>query len=444
MTVLVLHHRGSLAATPYDTWLADYDGEVLLLASREYLDLVGEDLPTADHGYRHAEAVHDYEVSGRVEARSLDLAREYGVRHVIACQERDLERAAQLRDILGLPGQRLDSVIPFRDKVLMKELVRAAGLETAEQQAVECAADILSFADEHGFPLVLKPRDSASSVGLSIIGSRVELDAYLTDEFDLYGPHQPNLMAESFVAGPMCHVDGLVVDGRLVMAWPSQYQYTLSSFREDTGGRLDLTLDVDDPVTGRLIEFTERVLEALPGPRDFTFHAEVFHTPDDRLVLCEIACRTGGAAVRDIIRTLFGVDPSECWVRAQLGLPLPAVLGTERLKPTRMAGQLVLMKRPGRVVAIPEEAPPFPWLEKFRVFVRPGQVMEAASFSGDFMVTAIVSGPDRAACGTRLRQVESWFLGELVLEDTSAQVTAGCSPRIHDPELRVAGSSPAR
>ncbi len=428
MTVLVLHHRGSLAATPYDSWLADYDGDVLLLASREYLDLVSEDLPTAGHGYRHAEAVHDYEVSGRVEARSLDLAREHGVRHVIACQERDLERAAQLRDILGLPGQRLDSVIPFRDKLLMKELVGAAGLEVAAQRSIDCAADVLAFADEHGFPLVLKPRDSASSVGLSILGSRAELDAYLTDGFDLYGPHQPNLMAEAFVPGPMCHVDGLVVDGRLALAWPSQYQYTLSSFREDTGGRLDLTLDVDDPVTARLIEFTERVLEALPGPRDFTFHAEVFHTPDDRLVLCEIACRTGGAAVRDIIRTLFGVDPSECWVRAQLGLSLPAELRGERLKPARMAGQLVLMKRPGRVVALPEQAPPFPWLEKFRVFVKPGQVMEAASFSGDFLVTAIVSGPDRAACESRLRQVESWFLAGLVLEDPSTGRVPAVSP----------------
>lgn len=45
MSVLVLHQVGSLQAVPYDTWFADHDGDVLLLASRENLDRVGEQLP---------------------------------------------------------------------------------------------------------------------------------------------------------------------------------------------------------------------------------------------------------------------------------------------------------------------------------------------------------------------------------------------------------------
>ncbi|MDF5753553.1 hypothetical protein [Spongiactinospora sp. TRM90649] len=414
MSVLVLHYRGSIAATPYDRWVAGYGGDVLLLTAEE-----GNLAPATD-GYLHAAAVPGYETGGQVEPLCLDLAREHGVRHIVACQERDLERAAQLREILGLPGQRMDSVLPFRDKVLMKERFIAAGLRVAPYRVVECAADLLAFAGEHGFPVVVKPRDSAGSVGLRILRSADELEAYLADEPDLYGEHPPNLIVEGFVPGPMCHVDGLVVGGRVVLAWPSQYLYSLSSFREDRGGRMDVTLDVDDPLTGRLIELTERALQALPGPRDFAFHAEIFHTPGDELVLCEIACRTGGASVRDVIRILFGVDPTESWVRAQLGLPLPAVLteaGPERPLPGRMTGQLVLMKRPGRVVSVPEGPPPFPWIEKYQVFVQPGQTMRAATFSADFLLTTLVSGPDRATCVARLRQVEAWFMDGLVLDD---------------------------
>ena len=51
MSVLVLHQVGSLHAVPYDTWFADHDGDVLLLASRENLDRVGEQLPASGAGY---------------------------------------------------------------------------------------------------------------------------------------------------------------------------------------------------------------------------------------------------------------------------------------------------------------------------------------------------------------------------------------------------------
>ena len=419
MSVLVLHQVGSLHAVPYDTWFADHAGDVLLLASRENLDRVGEQLPLSGAGYAYTESVDGYDTSGRLEERALDLAREYGVTHVVAPHERDLERAAVLREILGLPGQRTETVLPFRDKSLMKELAAAAGVRVAAYREMETATDIVAFVDEHGFPLVLKPRDSAGSVGLHILGSREELDTYLAEDFDLYGPDLPNLIAEEYVPGPLCHIDGLVLDGRLALAWPSQYQYALATFATDTGPRIDLTLDVDDPLSHRLLAFTERLLAALPGPENFAFHAEVFHTPDDELVLCEIACRTGGAAIRDIVTLLFGADPTESWLRAELGLPvaverLPA---GERPLPRTMTGQLVLMKRPGRVAAVPDAVPPeFPWVERFRVFVQPGQTLAAARTSSDFLCTVLVSGPDRATVEARLRQVETWFLEQLVLE----------------------------
>jgi D-ala D-ala ligase C-terminus len=413
MNVLVLH-RGSLATSPYDKWTADHDGEVVLLASREQIDHFGEKLPEPGNGYRHVEAIRDYDTGGRVEARALELARRYGVGHVIATQERDMERAAQLREILGLPGQRLDSVIAFRDKVLMKSMVSSAGIPVAPYAEVACAVDLISFAGKHGFPIVVKPRDGGGSVGLRFIHSKPELDAFLTGHFDLYGEDLPNLIVESFVHGPVCHVDGLVVGGRIVYAWPSQYLYVLARYKGDRGGRYDVTLDADDPLTQRLIEFIERVIDTLPGPSDFAFHAEVFHNTDDELVLCEIACTTGGAAQRDIQRTLFGIEPTETWVRAQLGLALP-VDTSVRLRPARLTGQLVLLKRPGKVLALPGD-PPFPWVESARVFVRPGDVMDEPAFAADFMAMFVVSAPTRKMSESRMRELETWFLNAISIE----------------------------
>jgi carbamoyl-phosphate synthase L subunit-like protein len=412
VTVLILHLRGSLKDAPYDRWLADYDGDLILLASREHMELLGEELPT-EHGYLVAEAVSGYQASGAVEARVLELAREHGVEHVIAPQEQDLERAARLREILGLPGQRVDSVEPYRDKILMKETVRAAGVPVATYRDVETAVDLVAFAEEHGFPIVVKPRDGAGSFGVRILRSREALHEFLTTGIELYGPFQSNLMVEKFVSETMCHVDGLVVDGRVVYLWPSRYLYALAVYENDRGGRMDVTLDADDPLTARLVELTEKVIGALPSPPDFAFHAEIFHTPDDELVLGEIGCRFGGAAQRPIQRELFGLDPAECAIRAQIGLPLPVEPG-KRLRPKTLTGQLALLKRPGRVLGLPGEAP-FPWVVRTQLFVRPGDVMGPPAFAADFMVMWVITAPTRAESVRRMGQLERWFLDHLEL-----------------------------
>jgi hypothetical protein len=213
----------------------------------------------------------------------------------------------------------------------------------------------------------------------------------------------------------MCHVDGLIAGGQIVFAWASQYLYALSSYRTDPNGRLDVTLDRDDPLGQRLLDLVGRALDALPGPRDFGFHAEVFHTPEDRLVLCGIACRPGGAGIRDVGRALFGADLTDWLVRAQTGLPVAAADVPRPLIPRQMAGQLVLMKRPGRVVSVPGR-PPFPWVEQARLFVRPDQVMSEAANSADFMASYVVSAPSRRECEGRLRQLEAWFQARVVIE----------------------------
>jgi biotin carboxylase len=410
MGILILHHRGSLAGCPYDRWLSDYDGDVLLLASREHLGWVGEELPAGETGYRHLEAVDGYELGGVVESRVLELADRYDVDDVVTVQEHDVERTAQLREILRLPGHSTDDAVVWRNKLLMKQAARRAGIEVAAHAAVECATDLLSFADEHGFPVVVKPRDGAGALGVRVLRDQAELDAFLAEDLEIYGPYQSNLMVEAFVDGPMCHVDGLVVNGELRYLYASQYLFALSDYKQLHRGRLDATLDPDDPLSVRLVAFTRSVIDALPSPAHFAFHAEVFHTPDDRLVFCEIACRPGGAQNRAIAEVMFGIDPVAGVLRAHAGLPVEVPA-----EPATMAGQLLFGKRSGRVVAVPGE-PPFPWVARSVIMVEPGEVMRIPRYSADVMASFVVTAPDRRTTETRMRRLEEWFLDGLVVE----------------------------
>ena len=72
-------------------------------------------------------------------------------------------------------------------------------------------------------------------------------------------------------------------------------------------------------------------------------------------------------------------------------------------------------KRPGTVHVLPGP-PPFSWVVKATVVVRAGQVLPAAGYTSDALAFFVVTAPDRAQTERRLRQVETWFLSELVID----------------------------
>jgi biotin carboxylase len=410
MSVLILH-RNPLEPFPYGRWLSGYEGDVVVLAARDKIEAIGEEVPTGNLGYTRLELMDSFDDEELLLKQALELAAEYDTKYVIAYNEADVNRAAWLREHLGLAGPWTADVLPFRDKALMKERALLAGIEVAEHTVPRTPEDALAFADVHGFPLVFKDRAGFNAIGLRILQNSGELAEYLAQAYD--GSPREDLLLESYVPGRMCHVDGLVADGETVLAWPSQYQYDLASFGSDPGARVDLTLAPDDPLTARLLALTERILASLrlPGGRmhDHAFHAEIFHTPDDRLVLCEIASRPGGAKIREVFRAVFGFNLGEYTTRAQVGLPLSILddIGP-RPEPSRMGGQVLMMKRPGLIHSVPA-VPEDSWVERFWLYGEEGQIVPPAGGSSDFMTAAVVSGPTRAECERRARSLGARF-----------------------------------
>lgn len=411
MTTTLVLHRGSLRANPYDQWLEGLDSKIVLLGSAQQLALHGEQLPTGAP-YLHTEVLPDYDAGPGVAERAAELIRAYGVTDIIATQEFDIERAAVLREQFGLPGQRPDSAVVYRDKWVMKRAAVAAGIPVAAHALLTGTGDLDRFVADHGLPAVVKPRRGALSVGVSILRTPAEVAEWTAATALVDADGEPGWLVEAYVEGSMCHVDGTVLDGEIATLWPSQYTYALADFR-DRKGRVDIALDTADPLARRLAEFGERVLAAFGGPEHFAFHIEVFVTPGGELVLCEAASRAGGAGVRDVQRALFGFDPMEYPVRRQLGLPVEQ--GTRRRDPSCIAGQLLFTKRPGTLGALPDPAQMPPGVLKYQTFAQVGDAVEDASHSGDFLAAFIVTGSDRADCEARIRAVERWFTAGLVI-----------------------------
>jgi biotin carboxylase len=86
--------------------------------------------------------------------------------------------AARIRERWGMPGMSVDAVRGFRDKQLMKERVRAAGLiRVPRSRRVRTESEIREAApSSSGYPLILKPIAGAGSADTYRVGDAAELE----------------------------------------------------------------------------------------------------------------------------------------------------------------------------------------------------------------------------------------------------------------------------
>src|SRR5450432_300643 len=113
--------------------------------------------------------LHDYlQVPGirsedGVIERASNWLRGKSVDRVLANWEVLVTLAARMRERWGLPGMSPDTVHGFRDKEVMKERVRAAGLRVPRSRRVKTEQELRAAAEYIGMPLIVKPIAGAGS-----------------------------------------------------------------------------------------------------------------------------------------------------------------------------------------------------------------------------------------------------------------------------------------
>lgn len=375
--------------TPYDRWLAGTGVEPLILTTAEFAE-----------GYQHLANVHafaEYDTNRLVDKAALHLARTHEVDAVFARAEADVVRAAQLRDLLDLPGQRTESALAFRDKVLMKDLLAGGPVELPHYRPLDSAFTAMTFIEKHGYPVVVKPVSESGSLGAAVIRDEAGLDAYLRR------PWQGASEIETFVDGRMYHVDGLVVGGEVAFINPSRYVNDCLSFRSEEW-LASVPLSAADPWHARLVEATRAVLDRLPTPRNTAFHTELWITPDDRVVFCEIASRTPGGMVAPMLEHCFGVELDRLWLLAECGLPV--AVDPPRYRP---AGGLMIPPSHGVLEYLPPTQGAPACVRDAVISGRVGQTFRGGVKSGLFLAGYVVTGETEDDVVENMERVVAWF-----------------------------------
>ncbi|MDC3416212.1 ATP-grasp domain-containing protein [Aquibacillus salsiterrae] len=230
-----------------------------------------------------------------------NLNKEYPINTLITYEETDIIRASIIRENLKIKGQGLKSAQAFRDKALMKDYVQKSGYKTPKFKRVDSTFDLMTFADENGFPLFIKPIDGMAALNTNKINSYGDLKKWLKE-------NKPNnFIIETYIEGDVFHTDGIISDGELLFFTAFEYFNTTFS-ASDKDGMGDILINKTSQDYDEFLRYTKNILNALPTPSNCTFHLEFFRNNKGELILCEAACRTSGALVPQIVERACGIS----------------------------------------------------------------------------------------------------------------------------------------
>lgn len=221
---------------------------------------------------------------------------------------------ARVREACTIPGISAKTSFLCRDKPAMKEVLRQADIPCAQSIGSNDRDQIIEFAKQVGYPLIVKPRDGAGASGTS----RVENEQQLQSALAQGGVGHGNEVAvEEFIEGHEGFYDTLTVNGQVVLEFVSHYfPNVLEAMRHRwispqfiTSNRLDAVSDYDE-----VKSLGRRVVEALEIGTSAT-HMEWFFGPKG-LKFSEIGCRPPGVRAWDLYNVANDVDLYYQWALA--------------------------------------------------------------------------------------------------------------------------------
>jgi len=241
-------------------------------------------------------------------------ARERHIDRIVALDEFDLETAALLREHLRLPGMGQTATRFFRDKLAMRTAARAAGVPVPDFSPVVNYDDIRHFLQNTQGPWLLKPRSSASAIGIR----RVEQPEDIWPLLEQLGDAASEHVLECFVPGDIFHVEGITWDKEVLFAAAHKYGKPPMQTMHQGGVFTTRTLDrtSGDAISLRAIHAA--TLSALGMSRGVTHSEFIKAHSNGCFYFLETAARVGGAFIAEVVEYASGVNPWAEWARIEV------------------------------------------------------------------------------------------------------------------------------
>lgn len=309
------------AAVPTVVCIASYEkGQAFLeeMAAQgcNVVLLTGEKLRNAAWPWHAIQETHTFPADAspaHVLGLVQHLVRHMPIDRVVAIDEFDLEAAALIREELRLPGMGQSITRHFRDKLAMRVAARQAGIPVPDFIGIANYNDIAHFLAHTRGPWLLKPRTSASAIGIRPIGTDGELWRALEELRD----EQSKFLLERYIPGAVFHVDSVTWNGEVLLQAVHGYGATPMSLMQGGGVFTTRTLDRGSADAADLRAMDALLLSALGMVNGVTHSEFIRSAADGTLYFLETAARVGGAYIAELVEFSTGVNPWREWARIE-------------------------------------------------------------------------------------------------------------------------------
>jgi formate-dependent phosphoribosylglycinamide formyltransferase (GAR transformylase) len=219
---------------------------------------------------------------------------------------------ARVREAAELPGTSVRTAFLCRDKPAMKQALREGGIPCAQSIGASTAAEVHAFAEQVGFPLILKPRDGAGASGATRVDSTAELEAALA----AFGGAR-SIAVEEFIDGHEGFYDTLAIEGTIAHDFVTHYYpNVLEAMRTRWISPQFLSTNRIEtaPAYQELRALGAKVVKLL-GIETSATHMEWFFGPKG-LKFSEIGCRPPGVRAWDLYNVGNDMDLYREWAMA--------------------------------------------------------------------------------------------------------------------------------
>ena len=261
--------------------------------------------------------VPDATVTDHLAEATHELGLRHGKAHrILSVTEQVQLQVAEVRERLGIAGMPPATIRKFRDKGLMKEAFRAAGVPCARHCAAHNAEQAHEFLHEVGYPVCVKPVDGAAAQATFKVDNKETLDQILHASAP---SHERPLQIEEFVVGEESSFETFSLNGKPM--WHSLTHYEPTPLNVVNNPWIQWKVysprDLDDPKYDDIKEAGRKALDAL-GMQTGLTHLEWFRRPDGSIAISEIAARPPGAEITTMINRCHDIDSARVWCQLMI------------------------------------------------------------------------------------------------------------------------------
>ena len=307
---------------------------------------------------------------------------------IICCSDTGLQAVGRCNDVMGLAGITEKAATDSANKLLMKEKLLAAGVQTAKFLKVGSESELDKVVKEIGFPMIVKATDLQGSRGINIVRAESNLLQAYRDTMLL--TRKDYCIIQQFIEGTEFGAQSFIYKGEVLFVLPHGDETIMCKTAVPIGHYMPY--EITKELYNDTVKQVTNSIKAL-GIDNCAVNVDLIEK-DGKVFIIELTGRVGANCLPELTSNYFGINYYEMILATCLGeSPLP--IWEKRKAPTATLARMIKSDKSGicESVTVPKNLD-----AQINMFVHKGSEVRAFTNCNDAIGEVIVKGGNMSEC----------------------------------------------